>query len=34
MRRDTFARYAEEAGFAGVEVLGIEHDAFRFYRLR
>ena len=34
MRRATFARYAEEAGFDDVEVLGIEHDTFRFYRLR
>jgi 2-polyprenyl-3-methyl-5-hydroxy-6-metoxy-1,4-benzoquinol methylase len=34
MRRSTFARYAEQAGFDGVEVLDIEHDAFRFYRLR
>jgi 2-polyprenyl-3-methyl-5-hydroxy-6-metoxy-1,4-benzoquinol methylase len=34
MRPATFARYAEEAGFDGVEVLPIEHDMFRFYRLR
>jgi 2-polyprenyl-3-methyl-5-hydroxy-6-metoxy-1,4-benzoquinol methylase len=33
MRTDTFRGYAEEAGFSGVEVLPIEHDFFRFYRL-
>jgi len=26
-------RYAQEAGFTDVEVLPIEHDAWRFYRL-
>src|SRR5918999_2827719 len=30
MRAATFAGYARAAGFADVEVLGIEHDAFRF----
>jgi len=26
-------RYAADAGFASVEVLPIDHDMFRFYRL-
>ncbi|MGY1810402.1 class I SAM-dependent methyltransferase [Blastococcus sp. SYSU D00669] len=34
MRPATLERYAREAGFAGVEVLPVEHDFFRFYRLR
>ncbi|MGH3113797.1 MAG: class I SAM-dependent methyltransferase [Gaiellaceae bacterium] len=33
MRTDTLRRYATEAGFADVEVLPIEHEIFRFYRL-
>ncbi len=33
MRSDTFRRYASEAGFRAVEILPIEHDFFRFYRL-
>src|SRR5918995_4005334 len=33
MRADTVRRYAFEAGFADVEVLPIEHDFFRLYRL-
>jgi SAM-dependent methyltransferase len=33
MRRRTFEAYAEAAGFRRVEVLPIEHDFFRFYRL-
>src|SRR4051794_10848415 len=33
MRPATLERYAREAGFAGVEVLPLEHDFFRFYRL-
>lgn len=33
MRPDTLRRYAREAGFGEVEVLPIEHDFFRFYRL-
>jgi 2-polyprenyl-3-methyl-5-hydroxy-6-metoxy-1,4-benzoquinol methylase len=33
LRPDILRRYAEEAGFATVEVLPIEHDMFRFYRL-
>jgi SAM-dependent methyltransferase len=33
MRADTVRRYAEEAGFDGFEVLPIENDFWRFYRL-
>ena len=33
MRRSTFERYAEEAGFGEVSLLPIEHDFLRFYRL-
>lgn len=33
MRADTLRRYAAEAGFGEVEILPIEHDLFRFYRL-
>jgi SAM-dependent methyltransferase len=33
MRADTLRRYAAEAGFTEVEVLPIEHEVFRFYRL-
>jgi SAM-dependent methyltransferase len=33
MRADTLRRYATEAGFADVDVLPIEHEVFRFYRL-
>lgn len=33
MRRPTFRRYAEEAGFRSVDELPIENDFFRFYRL-
>ncbi len=33
MRRDTLHAYAREAGFADVDVLPIEHEMFRFYRL-
>jgi 2-polyprenyl-3-methyl-5-hydroxy-6-metoxy-1,4-benzoquinol methylase len=33
MRVDTVRRYAQEAGFGGFEVLPIEHDFYRFYRL-
>jgi 2-polyprenyl-3-methyl-5-hydroxy-6-metoxy-1,4-benzoquinol methylase len=33
MRVETVQRYAEEAGFGGFEVLPIEHDFYRFYRL-
>jgi 2-polyprenyl-3-methyl-5-hydroxy-6-metoxy-1,4-benzoquinol methylase len=34
MRPDTLRRYATDAGFAEVEVLPIENDFWRFYRLR
>jgi 2-polyprenyl-3-methyl-5-hydroxy-6-metoxy-1,4-benzoquinol methylase len=34
MRRATFRRYAEQAGFSQVDELPVEHDTFRFYRLR
>jgi 2-polyprenyl-3-methyl-5-hydroxy-6-metoxy-1,4-benzoquinol methylase len=33
MRSDTVRRYALEAGFSGFEVLPIENDFYRFYRL-
>jgi hypothetical protein len=33
MRPDTVRAYAMEAGFGQVEVLAIEHDFWRFYRL-
>jgi SAM-dependent methyltransferase len=33
MRSRTVERYAEEAGFGGFEVLPIENDFYRFYRL-
>ena len=33
MRADTVRRYATEAGFRRVEILPIEHDFYRFYRL-
>ncbi|HEU6446175.1 MAG TPA: class I SAM-dependent methyltransferase [Gaiellaceae bacterium] len=33
MRQSTFRRYAEEAGFSSVQVVPIEHDFWRFYRL-
>lgn len=33
MRPATFTGYAEAAGFAGVDVLPVEHDLFRFYHL-
>jgi 2-polyprenyl-3-methyl-5-hydroxy-6-metoxy-1,4-benzoquinol methylase len=34
MRTSTLEDYAREAGFGGLDVLDIEHDVFRFYRLR
>jgi SAM-dependent methyltransferase len=34
MRPPTLRRYASEAGFADVEILPIENDFWRFYRLR
>jgi hypothetical protein len=33
MRPSTFRGYAEQAGYASVEVLPIQNDFFRFYRL-
>jgi SAM-dependent methyltransferase len=33
MRAGTVQRYAEEAGFGGFEILPIENDFYRFYRL-
>ena len=33
MRPSTLAGYARAAGFSGVEVLAVDHDFFRFYRL-
>ena len=33
MRRPTFRRYAEQAGFSQIDELPVEHDTFRFYRL-
>ena len=33
MRPDTVRAYAAEAGFGRMEVLPIEHDFWRFYRL-
>ncbi len=33
MRQHTLRRYADEAGYADVEVLPIENDLWRFYRL-
>jgi len=33
MRPDTLRRYAEQAGFANTEVLPIQNDFWRFYRL-
>lgn len=33
MRSETLHRYAEQAGFKRVDVLPVEHDFFRFYRL-
>ncbi len=34
MRADVLRAYATEAGFSAVEILPIEHDFFRFYRLK
>jgi hypothetical protein len=33
MRLDTVRAYAADAGFGRVDVLPIEHDSWRFYRL-
>lgn len=34
MRSSTLRGYAEQAGFQGIEILPIEHEFWRFYRLR
>lgn len=34
MRQATFESYARQAGFSHVEVLPLEHESLRFYRLR
>ncbi len=34
LRASTLERYAREAGYASVEILPIDHDSFRFYRLQ
>ena len=34
MRAETLRKYALDAGFADVEVLPIDHDQFRVYRLK
>jgi hypothetical protein len=33
MRPDTLRRYSAEAGFARIDILPIENDAWRFYLL-
>jgi 2-polyprenyl-3-methyl-5-hydroxy-6-metoxy-1,4-benzoquinol methylase len=33
IRAETVERYAREAGFAGFEIMPVEHDFWRFYRL-
>jgi hypothetical protein len=33
MRPDTLRTYAQEAGFSNIEILPIENDLWRFYRL-
>ncbi|HYH11916.1 MAG TPA: hypothetical protein VD789_06135, partial [Thermomicrobiales bacterium] len=33
MRTETMRDYATQAGFRSIDVLPIEHDFFRFYRL-
>jgi hypothetical protein len=34
MRPETVERYARDAGFGSFEVLPIENELYRFYRLR
>jgi hypothetical protein len=34
IRAETVRRYANEAGFSSCEVVPIEHDFWRFYRLK
>jgi len=33
IRRSIMEEYARDAGFSSIDVLSVEHDAFRFYRL-
>jgi hypothetical protein len=33
MRANTLRQYAADAGFRTAEILDLEHDALRFYRL-
>jgi hypothetical protein len=33
MRPSTMRMYAQQAGFREAEVLAVEHDMFRFYKL-
>jgi hypothetical protein len=33
IRPEIMRRYATQAGFTGVEILPIDHDFWRFYRL-
>jgi hypothetical protein len=33
MRPATLEKYAQEAGFSGIDILPIENDLWRFYRL-
>ena len=33
IRRPIMETYAQDSGFSGVEVLPVEHDVWRFYRL-
>ncbi|MGD9935604.1 MAG: methyltransferase domain-containing protein [Dehalococcoidia bacterium] len=33
MRPSTLERYAVEAGFRGIDILPVEHDMFRYYRM-
>jgi hypothetical protein len=33
MRPDTLRRYAREAGFSDIDILPIENDSWRFYRM-
>ena len=33
MRPATFKKYGRDAGFSAVEILPLEHEMFRFYRL-
>jgi hypothetical protein len=34
MRPDTLRRYAQDAGFDGIEVLPIDNELWRFYQLQ